>query len=356
MIMMKRRVLAVLAMSVVLAGCSTQLPSQGSVQSSQISPIPHTIAGYVVPEDARGVAAIGNGILSEVSPVWYQPTENGQLAFASREAEQSVSRIEATAFSRHVALVPSISNFRDSQWDGALIHRLITNAWLRTAHIAAIVSLVTSHRWAGIDLDYESLAAGDRTAYSAFVRDLAAALHQAQKRLTITVHAKTAEPGDWSGARAQDWRALGGSADEVRVMAYDYSTEDSPPGPIAPLPWVERVLRLAVSEVPRDKIVLGVATYGYDWSRGQQGQDVQWADAQAIARARAARVVWDPRSQSPWFTYTDNQGHRHIVWFEDARSLQAKIDLAVRDRVHGLVIWRLGGEDPMIWEQLHQMT
>lgn len=324
----------------------------------QLGSIPQAfpaIAGYLVPEDARGTQAISTGDLTEISPVWYQPTDDGQLAFASREAEQSVAHIEADARAHHVALVPSISNFRDGEWDGSLIHRLISNKQLRETHIAAMVSLVTSHQWAGIDLDYESLAASDRNAYSALTHDLADALHHVQKRLTITVHAKTSEPGDWSGARAQDWRALGESADEVRVMAYDYSTEDSSPGPIAPLRWVESVLRLAISEVPRDKIMLGVATYGYDWvdgSSSQQGEGMQWADVQALAQAHGTSMQWDAASQSPWFTYTDSQGQRHTVWYEDARSLEAKIALASRDNVHGVVIWRLGGEDPAIWKQL----
>lgn len=310
----------------------------------------------MVPEDARGILAMGKGILTEISPVWFQPTESGALVFASRQAEQSAPGIEIEALAHHVAVIPSISNFRDGQWDGHLIHRIIADPQMSETHIAAIVRLVTTHQWAGIDVDYESLAASDRGAYSTFISDLATALHQAQKRLTMTVHAKTAEPGDWSGARAQDWRALGLSADEVRVMAYDYSTADSPPGAIAPLPWVESVLRLAVSEVPHDKLLLGVGTYGYDWASGQHGQDVQWTDVEVIAQARSSSVIWDATSQSPWFTYSDNQGRQHTIWYENARSLQAKIALAARYQVKGIVIWRLGGEDPAIWEQLRQAT
>jgi spore germination protein len=350
-------IVALLAELLGLAGCASQQPEgEDTTQVVGTPPTLQAIAGYTVPEDRRGVSTIGNDVLTEISPVWYQPTESGQLVFATDEAEQSISAIEAEAVSHHVAVVPSISNFRGERWDAALIHRIISNPQLRQAHITAIVGLITSQGWSGIDIDYESLAARDRAAYSAFIHDLAVALHQARRRLTITVHAKVAEPGDWSGARAQDWRALGASADEVRVMAYDYSTEDSPPGAIAPLPWVEKVLQLAVSEVPRDKIMLGVPTYGYDWASGQQAQDLQWTDVQALIQAHGVAVTWDQKSQTPWFTYVDKQGHPHTVWYEDARSMQAKIDLAVRDRVHGIVIWRLGGEDPAIWKQLRQTT
>jgi spore germination protein YaaH len=341
--------IAALAGLISLAGCANAQPTASTYALRMVT-------GYLVPTDARGITAIGGDILTEISPVWYQPDASGQIVFASREAEQSSSNIEAQALSRHVAIVPSIANFRGARWDAALIHEILTTPQTRAAHIAAIVNLVRAHPWAGIDIDYESLDAGDRATYSAFAHDLAAALHQAQKRLALTVHAKTAEPGDWNGAQAQDWKALGASADEIRVMAYDYATADTPPGPIAPIGWVESVLRLAVSEVPREKVMLGMAAYGYDWAKGMQGQDVQWADAQAIARAHAARVTWDAQSQSPRFSYTDSSGRTHSVWFENAHSLQAKLDLAVRDRVGGVFIWRLGGEDPAIWEELRQAS
>lgn len=338
-----------------ILGCGATTPT--GPRAAQTSPYTlHTVAGYVVPWDARSVAATAQGALTEVSPDWYVPTESGQVVFASQDAQQSQSQTEALASSHHVLIVPTIANYVGDTWDGRLIHHLITDPQARAAHLAAIVELARSHQWAGIDLDYESLRAADRAAYSAFIHDLAAALHRVQKRLTLTVHAKTAEPGDWSGARAQDWRALGASADEVRVMAYDYSTDTSPPGAIAPVAWVQSVLQLAVAEVPRAKIVLGLATYGYDWMSGEQAQDLQWADAEALAQAHSAKVMWDPTSASPWFAYTDAGGHPHTVWYENARSLQAKLDLALRYRIGGVVLWRLGGEDPAIWELLRQAT
>lgn len=343
---------ALLAAAASIVGCGSTPTSHNAVQpSSYPYAALHIVAGYVATWDARSVSASEN-TLTEVSPVWYEPTESGQIDFASPDAKQSQAAIVAQASSHHVAIMPTISNYVGSKWDGKLIHQLISDPQKRASHLAAIADLARSGPWAGIDLDYESLATADRAGYSAFIRDAATALHQIQKKLTLTVHAKTSEPGDWSGARAQDWQALGASADEVRVMAYDYSTGDSQPGPIAPVAWVENVLQLAVAEVPHDKIVLGLATYGYDWTSGEQGQDVQWADAEAIAQARGVPVMWDPTTQSPWFAYTDDQGNSHTVWFENERSLKAILDLAVRYHVGGVVLWQMGGEDPAIWNLL----
>ena len=155
---------------------------------------------------------------------------------------------------------------------------------------------------------------------------------------------------------AQDWQALGASADEIRVMAYDHATEETAPGPIAPLPWVERVLQLAVNEIPRDKILLGLGAYGYDCTNRADGTSVQWADAERIAQDHAANIVWDANSSSPWFSYSESHGERYTIWYENARSLQAKINLARQYQIVGVFIWRLGGEDPALWDALRHAT
>lgn len=341
--------LAILMAMAMLAACGP------NVSSAHL-----TVAGYVVPWDIRSMVTDGQHILVEASPQWYVPTTQGQVTFLSGVDAQAVSNTEAEAFSRHVALLPSIDNFTGS-WNDELIVHILHNPSTRAAHISAITRLVETHHWEGIDIDYESLPASARSDFSAFIADLARALHAHHARLSVTVHAKTAEPGDWSGAQAQDWRALGQAADEVRIMAYDYSTLADPPGPIAPVTWVEQVLTLATREVSRQKIMLGLPTYGYDWTDGHQAteqeantQDLQWEDIMALAQAHHATENWDTKSASPWFTYTDAQGQRHTVWFENARSLQVKLTLASNAGVGGVFLWRLGGVDPAIWPPLAQ--
>jgi spore germination protein YaaH len=310
-----------------------------------------TVAGYLVPWDMWSTALADHGVLTEVSPVWYRPTESAEVVYASYE-EQAVPNVEAEASARGLRLMPTISNSRRHGWDGALIHAIINDPHTRSRHVAAIVDLVRSHGWDGIDIDYESLPATARDAYSGFVRDLAIALHAVHARLSVTLHPKTSEPGSWRGAQAQDWRSIGASADQVRVMAYDHATSDSSPGPIAPQGWVDEVLRLAVAAMPRGRVVLGLATYGYDWPAGAPGTSLQWVDVQALAAARGARQHWDAATQSPWLKYIDDHGRHHTVWFENARSLALKLDTVRRYGIAGVVVWRLGGEDPGIWDVL----
>ncbi len=340
MIIARRPVASILAGVIVgsLLGCGHDQPSTPS----------HVVAAYLVPWDPRSQVAAGAGVLTEVSPVWFQPTDTGEVVFASDEAHASVASADLDG----LLVTPSISNFRNGRWDGELIDHLVGDPTRRAGHVHAIAELVRSRGWSAIDIDYEAMPASSRDAYSSFVAELAAALDGVPARLSVTVHAKTAEPGTWAGAKAQDWRAIGAAADEVRVMAYDYTSAGSPPGPIAPAAWVDQVLELATSLVPRDRIVLGVPTYGYDWAAGAGGTALQWADVQAIADARSAPPQWDYDHSAPWVRYTDERGRDHIVWYENARSLATKLDIARRYGVDRVVLWRLGGEDPSIWSTL----
>ena len=337
----------VIVVAVVIAGCASSAPTPRTSPAHRSTGL--DVAGYVVPWDSRSSIGAGGGVLAEVNPVWFQPNQAGAVVYTPDVEKSSTATVTSHAAQEGVVLAPSISNFVNGRWDGALVAAIIADPARRSDHVAAITNLVRSHHWAAIDIDYESLPATSRAAFSAFITELAAALHRVPANLSLTVHAKTSEPGDWAGAQAQDWRALGAAADEVRVMAYDFSNNATAAGPIAPVPWVGQVLRLATALIPLKKIVLGLPTYGYDWSDGAATSDLQWADASALAHAHHTTPQWDAASSSPWFRYRDDHGRSHTVWYANARSLAAELALARRDGVSRFVLWRLGGEDPAIW-------
>lgn len=178
------------------------------------------------------------------------------------------------------------------------------------------------------------LRSSDRDAYAAFVGTLADRLRAVDRRLTVTVQAKTADQGTGDFHAAQDYEALGAAADEVRVMAYDHHWSTSDPGPIAPLGWVEDVVEYTLSRVPPEKVSLGIGRTATTGRRGKgqgQGTDVMGADAVALAEGYAATVQWDAEAQAPWFTYTEPDGAAHTVWYENARSIGLKADLAAHN-------------------------
>jgi spore germination protein YaaH len=337
-------VLSVLAAAFAARVMTSEPPTQIPPREEQ-----WTVGAYLSPwDETRGLASLSRAgsVLTSLSPVWYTPDDDGRLV---RNHKSATETIFAAAHGIGLKVIPSVSNYRSGVWDGPLVGRLVNDPELRRTHIAQIVNLVLGQGWDGIDIDYENLATADLVGFAEFVAELGSALHEQGRSLTVALRAAT------DGAApevAQLYRAVGTVADEVRVMAYDLSWNESDPGSVAPVTWVEDVLDFAVAHVPRERIVLGLAGHGYDWPAGSYGDDLMWADAVALADHYDRTVQWDNQAKSPWLAYTTGDGGEHTVWFEDSRSLAAKLRVAVDRGVGGVFLWRLGGEDPQIWALL----
>jgi spore germination protein len=289
---------------------------------------------------------------TEVSPWMYGLSPGGQIntqydpnGAAAVNAE--LTRLRAAG----MKIVPTLANVTNGQFSYQPMAGILHDPARMKQHVAAIVSLVLQHRYAGIDIDYEDLRAGDRSAFTTFITDLGAALHKHDKMLSVAVFAKTTNAGVDPRNAAQNFAAIGRAADQVRLMAYDYHWATSPPGPVAPLPWVRAVLKYAKSQIPARKIILGIPLYGYDWSGGK-AQTISWLNAFRLSRAHHVAANYNKAAQAPWFSYTDAAGNRHVVWFENEASSQAKFGAALGSHIGGVYLWMFGYEDTGTWSAL----
>lgn len=316
-------------------------PNQPTPQPP-VQPKPKTIAGWLpswdTPEALKTLSEF-NGVFNEVSPFWYGVDISGQVVSSPGAENADIINLARSDGDR---LIPTISNAFNGQKVSEILRDPNRYRW----HIALLVEKAVNSNYDGIDLDYENLKPEDRDLYSQFVADLAQALHEKGKVLTVTVQPKTEEPGQIPSTRAHNYAALGQAADYIRIMAYDKHYSGGPPGPVAPISWVDQVIAFAVTQIPKEKLLLGIPSYGYDWPLvpGGKGKSVVHDQAAAISFSRGAPVNWDPASASPFINYNDG-GVNRIVWFENAQSIQAKADIAKKYDLAGVVFWRLGRED-----------
>lgn len=294
-------------------------------------------------DQARAYQSFMNNadLYSTVSPFWYEMANAGGVTKYPNAEDATVL---AGIRSKGVSVIPTISN----AFDGVRVQTMLATESSRTAHVNTLVTLVSTMAYNGIDVDYENLDATYRDLFSTFIAQLANSLHASGKKLTVAVHPKTSEPGDWSGPQAQNYAAIGSAADRVRVMAYDYHWDTSAAGSIAPPYWVDQVAAFAVTQIPASKVELGMPLYGYDWV-GTRGEGVTYETAMARRLQYAAVQQWSTGESSPWFTYTEN-GVSHSVWYEDQRSVGAKLPIVDKYALAGAVFWRLGGEDAGVWD------
>ncbi len=320
-------------------------------------PSRHTLVVASMPywniQQDTAVVLADRAAVNEVSPWIYGLSSSGEivpqyLPGQAAAVTADVARLRAA----HMRIVPSIANVTGGAWDYQAISRILHDPTLMRRHVDAIVALVERDDYAGIDIDYEELHAGDRQAFTQFITELAAALHARGKVLSVAVFPQAAGSATGQSTAAQDYAALGKVADQIRVMGYNYHWADSGPGATAPIAWVRSVLRYAISQVPASKVVLGIPLFGYNWPDGTApAATITWLQALRLSRQYHATAKYNQASQTPYFSYAGD-GRTHIVWFENAESSRAKFEAVRQSGVAGVYLWMYGDEDPATWSSL----
>ena len=273
--------------------------------------------------------------LREIMPERYEVSATGAIVLKSSWKEPDWRRVQTVARKHRVRVLGMVHNFvLPDGFDSKRMSLLLNDPKKVKAAVADLLAFVKKDSLDGIDLDLESLAVSDRQAYSSFVGLLAKGLHAQKKLLSVTVHPKESEPGNWDGPKAQDWRAIGAVADRVKIMCYDMHWSTSDAGAIAPTDWVVRVARFALTVIPKEKVDIGVAWYGYDW-RVKPASSLTFADL----------------SQLP-FRMDESSGElvqAGKVYFSGRAAFEQKI-AAVRDLgINKVSAWYVGSEDPDVW-------
>ena len=305
--------------------------------------------GYYITYDPTSLATLKAHVdqLDIVSPYFYNLNADGTIQDFSQSEALSVMRKAG------VKIVPMIKNV--PQWDA--FHDTIATPEKRDAIVERLVNLVTENNYDGIHIDFEAVNTSDAALLTDFQERLAKRLHPLGKLVTQAIAARTSDaPTAWGGA--YDYKALGAINDYVVVMAYDYHYAGGSPGPVAPLPWVRNVVTYTKSRMPAATFLLGMPLYGYNWdvTEKRPATSVRYDQAQALLARTGAQGGYDTTQQTPWLRYTDDDGHQHEVWYENATSIRAKLDLMLDEGLGGFAFWRLGHEDPAVWDEVARLA
>ncbi len=304
---------------------------------------PLTIAFFVNWDDASMSSLKENlGSLDTVIAEWlHLDNESGTL----RENDP-IRTAHVTEYIRarrpDLSLVPLLNNWNGHEWEGAKLARMLANPAARKRTIEQILAFVERHRYAGISIDFENVPGKAQPDFQRFMAELYAVMHPRNLVVSVNVPADDA---------SFDYRRLVGNADYLIVMAYDEHWADGTPGPIASLPWFARVLRARQRDIPADKMIVAIGNYGYDWGpRGQPAEERTFEEAVLIAKESDSKLQLDPASLNATFAYDDDNDRRHHVWLLDAVSAFNQLVTLRSVQPRGVALWRLGSEDPALWQ------
>lgn len=229
---------------------------------------------------------------------------------------------------------------------------------IRQALINNVVSTARSKGYGGVDVDFEYIYPDDREEYNEFLSLLGTALDRYNLSLSTAIAPKISATQQGTLYEAHDYAFHGKTVDRVIIMTYEWGYLYGPPMAVAPINEVKKVLSYAVTEIPPQKILMGVPNYGYDWTlpfeQGRPARILSINNALNLAAEVGAEIRFNETSEAPFFEYS-RDGARHIVWFENPRSIKAKADLMSDFNLKGLSIWTVNQFYMQMWRVFDDM-
>ena len=294
-------------------------------------------------------------------PTWYSVDASG-LVWGEPDPV-----VLAAAKKAHVSVVPIVALF-----DKDAVHLLLSDMKAQKEMNDALIRECKEHGYDGFQFDLEDIMWTDRDALSAAVKNTAAALHKEHLQVQIAVvpnapgHAGHQPFAKWifeEWRAAFDLKALGESVDLLCLMTYDQHTRWTAPGPVGGWMWTNQNLEYALTMVPKEKLSLGIALYGYHWYTGDPGlgekvkkpnitaEYISEPNAAFLRETYGGHLQWDDEDHTPWFYFYRDQ-MREWIFFTDKRAFADRYQLAQQNGLQGICAWVLGEEDPAIWSTI----
>jgi len=266
-----------------------------------------------------------------------------------------IAPLPSVAEETNASLAMVITNLETDQFSSDLARDILQSVAVQNLLLDNIIAEANRiGNVADIHFDFERVPGEQREAYNNFLRRAVERMHAEGFTVSSALAPKTRadQPGEWYVAH--DYKSHGEIVDFVLLMTYEWGYSGGPPMAVSPLPQVEEVVQYALTEIPSNKILLGQNLYGYNWTLpyvpgGPYAVALSPQRAIELAKRYGVAIQYDNTAQAPFFNYTDEQGREHVVWFEDARSIQAKFDLVKRLNLRGVGYWKLGLPFPQNW-------
>ena len=288
------------------------------------------------------IQQVKNSNVSTLSPRWFFLQSDGSV---SDSADASLVK---WAHDNGKDVWPLFGN----KFDSATTHAILSDDDKRWNMVQTIASYADKYDLDGINVDFEGFSAADRDYFTAFIRELEAALRESGAVVSVDVPPDTGT--DWSDPF--DYGKLADYADYLVVMAYDQHWSGAPTaGSVSTLPWMEGVVDELLEEIPARQLIVGLPFYTREWytSSGQvKSNDLSLpASYQMIANYNGS--IWWNGSLGQYVATYKKQGVKYTVWLEDARSLGLKTMSSLNRQVAGFAYWYVGSQSQDVWTAMN---
>jgi peptidoglycan-N-acetylglucosamine deacetylase len=280
--------------------------------------------------------------ITHVCPEW-MTIING-MGDVQVDADTRVSKLAAN---KGMALMPLLTNQVGDIWQPEAIENLAHGpAQRQDRFIERVLSVLRNAKASGVVVDWQQIDSAYKKDITKFIDKFADALHDDNKELWLCV-----QPGQ--ELDYIDFDALADNVDRFVAMLFDETSDTDPPGPLASRSWFEGWLRVLLESSDTRRWIIAIGSYGYDWTiGGKKAELISFSEAMSRANdAEIKSVEVSGPSYSPYFYFQD-EDKEHAVWFSDAVTFLNQVREVRDQKAGGFALYRLGSEDPAIWDAL----
>jgi cellulose synthase/poly-beta-1,6-N-acetylglucosamine synthase-like glycosyltransferase/peptidoglycan/xylan/chitin deacetylase (PgdA/CDA1 family) len=297
----------------------------------------------VIPEELHAVSA--DGRLTIVDYERYRTVE--------ASPEEAIAILHDDRFHQwmrsanvEIPIMSMINNYDGQNWRVKEMAEMLASPTSRANLVRDTVQYAIESHQAGIVVDFEEVPQKTEPHLQEFIGELAPALHAVGLKVMISLPAQD---------DTFDYAYYGKQCDAVVIMNYDQHWPAATPGPIAAQDWFTDNLHDLLKAIPAQKMIVGIANYGYDWPEPTKtshptAKDLSVQEALLHAYESEAQVELDPATLNPHYSYSDDSDRVHQVWLLDAITAYNQIRAAERLGVQGTALWRLGSCDSSLWK------
>ena len=301
--------------------------------------------GFYVNWDDSSFASLKQNInrLDWMVPEWIRLSGDEKNPLVIDIDEKAMDLIQSEK--PQMPVLPLVQNYKNEQWNSDIVVRSISTEKSRRHMIDTLLATVDQYKFGGLTIDIEEVPESSQGDLFTFISELHA---EFQSRGLILAQSVPFDNPDWN------YKAYANVTDFLMLMAYDQHWSTGTAGPVAGQDWYDSLLKKRMAELSPAKTIICFGNYGYNWANDKsEAETVSFQEALLAAKESLdspEEIKFDPASKNPYFSYDEDDGKHHTVWFLDASTAYNELQSAKQYKVAGFALWRMGSEDPSLWK------
>ncbi len=301
--------------------------------------------GFYVNWDDSSFASLKQNInrLDWMVPEWIRLSGDEKSPLVIDVDDKAMDLIQSEK--PQMPVLPLVQNYKNEQWNSEIVVRSISTEQSRRHLIDKLLATVDQYKLGGLTIDIEEVPESSQSDLFTFINELHV---EFQSRGLILAQAVPFDNPDWN------YKAYANVTDFLMLMAYDQHWSTGTAGPVAGQDWYESLLKKRMAELSPAKTIICFGNYGYNWVNDKsEAETVSFQEALLAAKESLdspEEIKFDPASKNPYFSYDEDDGKHHTVWFLDASTAYNELQSAKQYKVAGFALWRMGSEDPSLWK------